>query len=307
MIIAISDLHIGYKKSEVKKFKEFIEKFLTAYPTNSTFGAMREAQVASEISRHWMLLGFQGMTPEELGRFLEKHFAQYVKKGQAAFQNKAYTKALGQFENAIQIASEQEKYRKYLLTLYQYSREAAYQSGSLEKAFFYAENFVDGVLSPLCFAAIGGAPLAMAYKMINTLDSMVGYKNVRYHQFGWAAARIDDLANFIPARLSVPIISLAVRILAAHNAKRALSTAIKEGAQHGSPNAGYPEAAFAGALAIKLNGPNTYGGVLVDKPYIGVAFGDVTVQHIPKACVLMMLSAVISTALAWLVSLGWGQ
>ena len=170
-----------------------------------------------------------------------------------------------------------------------------------------AENFVDGVLSPLCFAAIGGAPLAMAYKMINTLDSMVGYKNVRYHQFGWAAARIDDLANFIPARLSVPIISLAVRILAAHNAKRALSTAIKEGAQHGSPNAGYPEAAFAGALAIKLNGPNTYGGVLVDKPYIGVAFGDVTVQHIPKACVLMMLSAVISTALAWLVSLGWGQ
>jgi adenosylcobinamide-phosphate synthase len=169
-----------------------------------------------------------------------------------------------------------------------------------------AENFVDGVLSPLCFAAIGGAPLAMAYKMINTLDSMVGYRNVRYRQFGWAAARIDDLANFIPARLSVLIISFTVRVLAAHKAKRTLSTAIKEGAQHSSPNAGYPEGAFAGALAVKLNGPNTYGGVLVDKPFIGVAFGDVKIQHIPKACQLLMLSAIISTALAWLASLGWG-
>jgi CHAT domain-containing protein/tetratricopeptide (TPR) repeat protein len=123
----------------------FIEKFLMAYPSNSTLGAMREAQIASENARHWMLLGFQGMTPEESGQFLEKHFSQYVKRGQAAFKNKEYKRALGLFENAIQIALEQETYRKYLLTLYQYGREGAYQSGNLQKALIFAKNFADGV------------------------------------------------------------------------------------------------------------------------------------------------------------------
>ncbi len=164
-----------------------------------------------------------------------------------------------------------------------------------------AENFVDGVLSPLLFAAIGGAPLAVAYKMINTMDSMVGYKNDRYLRFGRAAARIDDIANFIPARLSVPIIALATELLAPGNGRQALQTAKAEGRRHSSPNAGYPEAAFAGALAVKLNGPNYYGGVLVEKPYIGAAFGVAGVAHIRKGCQLMMLSAVLSMALAWMV------
>lgn len=169
-----------------------------------------------------------------------------------------------------------------------------------------AENFVDGVLSPLFFAAIGGAPLAVAYKMINTLDSMVGYKNDRYRKFGWAAARIDDVANLIPARLSVPIIFLASGMLAPDRGRQSLRTAVAEGACHTSPNAGYPEAAFAGALEIKLNGPNMYGGVLVEKPYIGSAFGCAHTDHIKKACGLMMLSAFLSAALAWVVSIGVG-
>ncbi len=160
-----------------------------------------------------------------------------------------------------------------------------------------AENLVDGITAPLFFAAIGGAPLAVAYKMINTLDSMVGYKNDTYHKFGKASARIDDLFNFIPARLTVPVVALAAQILACRG-KRSLRTAICEGANHASPNAGYPEAAFAGALAVKLNGPNYYHGKLVEKPYIGIRFGRSTPNHILKACDIMIL-----TSLLWLILL----
>jgi adenosylcobinamide-phosphate synthase len=155
-----------------------------------------------------------------------------------------------------------------------------------------AENLVDGVISPLFFAAIGGAPLAMVYKMVNTLDSMVGYKNEKYFYFGKAAARCDDILNYIPARFSVPVISLASQILCGKG-WRSLKTAFREGAHHSSPNAGYPEAAFAGALAVKLNGPNYYQGKLVEKPYIGVSFGSTTVQHIKKACDIMMFSSLL--------------
>ena len=153
-----------------------------------------------------------------------------------------------------------------------------------------AENLVDGVTAPLFFAAIGGAPLAMAYKMVNTLDSMVGYQNETYRQFGKASARIDDVLNYLPARLTVAVVSLVGGILAGRG-KRIFQTAIAEGAHHSSPNAGYAEAAFAGALAVKLNGPNFYQGKRVEKPYIGVRFGDTSAGHIKKACDLMLLSA----------------
>jgi adenosylcobinamide-phosphate synthase len=169
-----------------------------------------------------------------------------------------------------------------------------------------AENFVDGVLSPLFFAAIGGAPLAVVYKMINTMDSMVGYKNDRYLRFGRVAARLDDAANFVPARLSVPIIAMATGLLAPGRGKRSLNTAMAEGSRHSSPNAGFPEAAFAGALAVRLNGPNFYGGVLVEKPYIGQAYGGVDTMDIQKGCQLMLLSAILSAAFAGLVCIGRG-
>ena len=161
-----------------------------------------------------------------------------------------------------------------------------------------AENLVDGVISPLFFAAIGGAPLAMAYKMVNTLDSMVGYKNERYFIFGKAAARIDDVLNYIPTRLAVPIISLATHILSEKGA-RSLKTAVEEGANHSSPNAGFSEAAFAGALAVRLNGPNFYNGKLVDKPYIGVRFGNTSTEHIKKACDIMMLASFLWLLVVW--------
>lgn len=153
-----------------------------------------------------------------------------------------------------------------------------------------AENLVDGIISPLFYAAIGGAPLAIAYKMINTLDSMVGYKNNQYFFFGKASARLDDITNFIPARLSVPLIAVAAEILG-KTGRRSFMTAVREGANHASPNSGYSEAAFAGALGVKLNGPNIYHGQVVSKPFIGTAFGDVDRKHIRKACDLMLLSS----------------
>lgn len=166
-----------------------------------------------------------------------------------------------------------------------------------------AENFVDGVLSPLFFCALGGAPLMMAYKMVNTMDSMVGYKNERYRRFGTAAARIDDVANFVPARLSVLFIALSTHLLNRQHGKRALKTGLTEGHRHSSPNAGYPEAAFAGALGVKLNGPNYYHGKLVDKPFLGERFGPVTLVHIQQTCRLMLMASFFSATLFWFLRL----
>jgi len=157
-----------------------------------------------------------------------------------------------------------------------------------------AENFVDGFLSPLFFALVGGVPLAVAYKMVNTLDSMVGYKNDRYILFGRASARVDDAANFIPARISVVIISFAAALISWNRGKLALQTALKEGREHKSPNSGYPEASFAGALKVRLGGPNYYHGTLVQKPYIGKAFHEPRRDKIRVACDLMLFSSLLA-------------
>jgi adenosylcobinamide-phosphate synthase len=164
-----------------------------------------------------------------------------------------------------------------------------------------AENLVDGVVSPVFYAAIGGAPLAMTFKMVNTLDSMVGYKTSQYREFGKASARIDDLANFLPARLSIPVITTASHLLFG-TGKRAWRTALREGDRHSSPNAGKPEAAFAGALGLKLGGPNYYHGTLVDKPFIGTRLGVAQPLHISLACQLMTLSAFLWLLVCWTCS-----
>ena len=164
-----------------------------------------------------------------------------------------------------------------------------------------AENFVDGFLSPLFFACIGGVPLALAYKMVNTLDSMVGYKNETYILFGRAAARIDDAANFIPARLSVAVIAVSMSLISVIRGRRAFSTAVSQGRRHKSPNAGYPEAAFAGALGVRMGGPNIYHGKLVEKPYIGDMFPDPSPVRIRQACDLMMLASLTAAAIACVI------
>jgi adenosylcobinamide-phosphate synthase len=165
-----------------------------------------------------------------------------------------------------------------------------------------AENLVDGVISPIFFAVIGGAPLAMVYKMVNTLDSMIGYKNDNYLYFGRFAARLDDAANFIPARLSVPVIALAARLLGL-GWQSALTVARRDGRAHASPNAGYPEAAFAGALGLWMGGPNVYHGRLVEKPVIGQGLGEAWPEHIHEACRLMLTTAIVVYAVAGLLIL----
>jgi adenosylcobinamide-phosphate synthase len=132
-----------------------------------------------------------------------------------------------------------------------------------------AENASDGVVAPLFYLALGGPALAMAYKAVNTLDSMVGYKNTRYRNFGWAAARLDDLANFVPARITAVLLSLAAWCLPGASGGNAFHISFRDGRKHASPNSGYPEAAVAGALGLRLGGPGAYGGVVLAKPYIG--------------------------------------
>ena len=145
--------------------------------------------------------------------------------------------------------------------------EAAIARASLESL---AENASDGVMAPLFWGALLGLPGIVAYKVINTLDSMIGYRNARYSDFGWAAARIDDWANLIPARLTGALIALA----ATGVRRTAFRTMLRDARGHRSPNAGWPEAAMAGALAIRLSGPRVYDGVPTDDPWLNPVAGD---------------------------------
>lgn len=126
-----------------------------------------------------------------------------------------------------------------------------------------AENLSDGVVAPLFWYMVAGVPGMMAYKMVNTLDSMVGYKNERYRDFGCFAARLDDVANYIPARLTALLMVLV-------SGRWSLLAFVKRyGRQHASPNSGYPESALAGILDCRFGGPHVYFGQVVDKPWIG--------------------------------------
>jgi adenosylcobinamide-phosphate synthase len=126
-----------------------------------------------------------------------------------------------------------------------------------------SENLSDGVVAPLLFYWIGGAPAMLTYKMINTLDSMIGYRREPFRLFGRPAARLDDVANFIPARLTALLMVLVA------GSARGWRFMLRYGSAHASPNSGWPEAALAGILDCRFGGPNHYKGVLVEKPYIG--------------------------------------
>lgn len=131
-----------------------------------------------------------------------------------------------------------------------------------------AENTVDGVISPLFYAALGGPTLAWIYKAASTLDSMVGYRNERYRDLGWTGARLDDLLNWLPARLSGGFFTLAAWFLGL-DWRQTWKIYRRDGHRHASPNAGRPEAALSGALGLRLGGPNVYHGKLVAKPWLG--------------------------------------
>ncbi|MHB1183603.1 MAG: adenosylcobinamide-phosphate synthase CbiB [Desulfobulbia bacterium] len=165
-----------------------------------------------------------------------------------------------------------------------------------------AESMVDGVTAPLFFALLGGPVGAMLYKAVNTMDSMFGYKNAQYRKFGWAAARLDDLANFIPARLTslmIPAASFPLRLAP----KRSLLILLRDRFAHASPNSGHTEAAVAGALGVQLGGPNSYFGTVVEKPTIGDATRPLEPQDILRANRLMLLASALTLlaclALRW--------
>lgn len=130
-----------------------------------------------------------------------------------------------------------------------------------------SENFADGVVAPALWYAIAGLPGILAYKMLNTADSMIGHKNDRFRDFGWASARLDDVANWPAARLSSAFIALAAALrLGILAGRRSFSAALRDSGLHRSPNSGWPEAAMAGALDLQLAGPRVYGGVRVSEP-----------------------------------------
>ena len=159
-----------------------------------------------------------------------------------------------------------------------------------------AENLSDGVIAPLFWLALLGTPGMLAYKMVNTLDSMIGYRTERYKDFGCWAAHIDDIANYIPARLTALLMVIASGKLSL------LKFVWKNGRKHASPNSGYPEAALAGILNCRFGGPHYYFGELFDKPYIGENDRELTTAdmhtsvRINRAAELLMLALTLVVA-----------
>lgn len=167
--------------------------------------------------------------------------------------------------------------------------EAEITRGTVETV---AENTVDGITAPLFFALIGGAPLALAYKAVNTLDSMVGYKNQRYADFGFASAKLDDLANWVPARLTALCLWLAGLLLTLSGVVRlrwqgALRGTCRDAPRHPSPNAGWPEAMVACLLGVQLGGTNFYAGEASHRATLGEPLEQLRVAHISATLRLM--------------------
>lgn len=155
-----------------------------------------------------------------------------------------------------------------------------------------AESMVDGVSAPLFFAILGGPLGAMLYKAINTMDSMFGYKNDKYEKFGWTAAKLDDLANFIPARLTGLLVPLAAFLLRL-DFKNSYHILFRDRLNHSSPNSGHTEAAVAGALNIQLGGSNYYFGKIVVKPTIGDAIRENSAKDILTTNKLMLFTSML--------------
>jgi adenosylcobinamide-phosphate synthase len=157
-----------------------------------------------------------------------------------------------------------------------------------------AESACDGIVAPLTYMAIGGVPLAMAYKAVNTLDSMIGHADRHYFYFGKAAARLDDVANYIPSRLT----ALAIVIAAGTGSKSALHTWWRDRSKHKSPNAGQPESAMAGALRVRLGGRNSYAGEPIVTPLLGAEFEPPKLRHAKRAIRLVIKVSLLSAAAA---------
>jgi adenosylcobinamide-phosphate synthase len=168
-----------------------------------------------------------------------------------------------------------------------------------------AENLSDGVIAPLFYILVAGLPGLVIYKAANTMDSMVGYRNERYRRFGKVAARLDDVLNFLPARLTAGLICV-VAGPAGLNRRQARTILRRDGGKASSPNAGRPEAALAGALGVRLGGPSTYFGHLVEKPYIGDPGPRLTSRHYRQALTLLYGASALMAGVSFVALLASG-
>ncbi len=166
-----------------------------------------------------------------------------------------------------------------------------------------AESTSDGVVAPLFWLMIGGLPGIALYKAVNTADSMIGHKTERHLAFGWAAARFDDLLNLVPARLTALLIAGAAFFVKDAHPEAAWATALSDARKHDSPNAGWPEAATAGALGFTLGGPRAYDGELVDLPSFGTGRASLGPDDINRALVLYRATLNLTLAVTLLVAL----
>jgi adenosylcobinamide-phosphate synthase len=165
-----------------------------------------------------------------------------------------------------------------------------------------AESTADGIIAPLFYLALGGVPLALAYKAINTLDSMVGHRDERYIDFGWASARLDDVVNWIPARVTAVLLLLSAALIPRrfypYDVGRGWRVFVRDGGNHPSPNSGRPEATMAGLLGVRLGGTNYYDGVAEGRPFLNPEGRAAEPQDITSALRLMVMASLLGVALA---------
>lgn len=170
-----------------------------------------------------------------------------------------------------------------------------------------AESAADGIIAPLLYLAIGGAPLALAYKAVNTLDSMIGHRDARYADLGWASARLDDLINWIPARIAALLLIVGAGLTTGRLARVRNGWKVfrRDGSLHPSPNSGRPEAAMAGIVGVRLGGTNLYDGIAQNRPVLGREGRGAEPSDIMLAATIMMTASVLGVFLAagfrWLV------
>ncbi len=177
--------------------------------------------------------------------------------------------------------------------------ESAVSRAAIESA---AENFSDGVVAPVFWFLVAGLPGIVAYKLVNTADSMIGHRTERHLEFGWAAARLDDVMNYIPARLAAGLIAFAT------GSKAAIEVVWADAGQHRSPNAGWPEAAMAGALGVALSGPRVYGGVPTGDPYVNAAGRkDLGPEDIERAVAVLWRAWALMLALVVVGAVFYGR
>ena len=168
-----------------------------------------------------------------------------------------------------------------------------------------AENFSDGIVAPLFWIALGGLMGGALYKAVNTADSMIGHKNDRYLAFGWAAARLDDLVNLPASRLAALWLILAAAILPRASAPAAIAAVRRDAARHRSPNAGWPEAAMAGALGLRLAGPRVYGEAMVADVFMGEGRYDACADDIRSALRLYRIACLLQAVAIGALALIW--